>query len=52
MGDINDTLSGVGTGLGAFFDAIGVPITTFVILLGIATGVGAIIMSIAKRVAD
>jgi hypothetical protein len=47
---INSTLTDVGTGLGAFFDAIAVPVTTLLILLGIATGIGLIFMAIAKRV--
>jgi hypothetical protein len=50
MADIEDVLTDIGAGLGALFDAIAVPVTTLVILLGIAVGVGAIIMSIAHRV--
>jgi hypothetical protein len=47
---INSTLTGVGDGLGALFDGIAVPLTTLLILLGIATGIGLIFMAIAKRI--
>lgn len=47
MGELNDTLQDVGAGLGAFFDAIDLPLATLIILLGIAGGIGAIIMAIA-----
>jgi hypothetical protein len=47
---IESTLTDVGAGLGAFFDSIAVPITTLLILLGIATGIGLIFMAIAKRI--
>jgi hypothetical protein len=50
MADIETVLTDIGNGLGALFDGIAVPVTTLVILLGIAVGVGAIIMSIAHRV--
>jgi hypothetical protein len=48
MGDLNDTLTDVGNGLGAFFEAIDLPLATLIILLGIAGGVGAVIMAVAS----
>jgi len=42
------TLTDVGAGLGAFFDSIGLPLATLIILLGIAAGIGAIIMAVAS----
>jgi hypothetical protein len=50
MGDIATTLTDVGDGVGGLFDGIAIPLMTLVILLGIATGVGAILYGIAKRV--
>jgi hypothetical protein len=52
MGEINTTLSEVGTGVGGLFDGIAIPLMTLVILLGVATGVGAILYGIAKRISE
>jgi hypothetical protein len=48
MGEIETILTDVGAGIGSLFDSIGVPLATLVILLGIAGGIGAIIMAIAS----
>jgi len=50
MGDINTTLSDVGSGLGNLFDAIAIPLGTLVIVLAIAGAVGAILYGVAKIV--
>ena len=50
MGDINTTLSDVGSGLGALFDAIAVPLGTLLIVVAIAGAVGAILYGVAKMI--
>ena len=45
---LNDT----GQGMGGLFDAIAVPIGTFVIVLTVAGAVGAILYGVAKGVAN
>ena len=47
---INDTLSGVGEGLGDLFDGLAEPLGNFLIIIGIAGGVVALFMAIASRV--
>lgn len=47
MGDINTTLQDVGAGMGGLFEAIDSPLGTLLIVIGVATGVVAIFMSIA-----
>jgi len=50
MGDINDTLSDTGSGLGALFDAIAIPLGTLLIVVSIAGAVGAILYGVAKSI--
>ena len=50
MGDINTTLSDVGSGLGNLFDAIAVPMGTLVIILAVAGAVGAILYGVATMI--
>ena len=50
MGEINDTLTDVGNGLGNLFNAIDTPIGTLLIVIGVAGGVVAILYGIAKAV--
>ena len=47
MGEIETILTDAGAGVGALFNAIDLPLATLIILLGIAGGIGAIIMAIA-----
>ncbi len=47
---INDTLIGVGDGLGGLFDGLAEPLGNFLIIIGIASGVVALFMAIASRV--
>ena len=50
MGDINDTLSDTGSGLGALFDGIAIPLGTLLIVVSIAGAVGAILYGVAKNI--
>jgi len=52
MGDINDTLTDVGTGLGALFDGIAIPLGTLVIILTVASAIGAILYGVAKSIVN
>ena len=49
-GNVACVLDDTGGGLGGLFDGIAIPIMTMVILLGVATGVGAILYGVAKKV--
>jgi hypothetical protein len=50
LGDLNDTLSDIGVGIGALFTGMGSPLAVFIILLAVGTGVGYILASIGRRV--
>jgi len=47
MGTLNETLSDVGTGMGAFLNAIKDPLVAIVLVLGVVGGVLAIFYAIA-----
>ena len=47
MGTLNDTLSDVGTGMGAFLSAVQSPLVAIVLTLGVVGGVLAIFYAIA-----
>jgi hypothetical protein len=48
--NIECTLSDVGDGLGNMFDALGNPLGNFLIIIGIAAGIGAMFLAIVSRV--
>ena len=48
MGDLNNTLIEVGSGLGGLFDRIGLPLGTLIIILAIAASVGGILGAVAS----
>jgi len=48
MGDLETMLTDAGAGVGALFDGIALPLATLIILLGIAGGIGAIIVAVAS----
>jgi len=50
MGELNNTLQDVGSGLGSLFDGIALPLTTLVIFLVIAGAVGAILGAVATLI--
>ena len=47
---INETLNGVGAGLGSLFEQLGSPLGNFLIIVGIAGGIVALFMAIAYKV--
>lgn len=48
MGELNDTLTDVGDGLGALFDGIAIPLGTLIMLIGIAGAVVGLLMGIPR----
>ena len=50
MGDINDTLTDVGDGLGSLLTSIAVPVGTILVIVISISAVGAILYGVAKAI--
>ncbi len=50
--DICQLLEGVGEGLGSMLDVISSPLAVWILVLGVAGGVGAIVVALASRVSS
>ena len=50
MTTFNETLTDIGSGIGGLFTQMGSPLAVFLIILSVATGLGLLFTSIAKRI--